>query len=237
MSINKACQLLGRARSTFFEVRKNQLIKKEKDQLIEQYVLKQAAEIRKEMPRIGGKKLYYLINQDPQRHQFKFGERKFFEILRRHNLLVKKRKKYVITTDSKLWRGQFDNLLEGISISRPEQVWVADITYFRTNDGFIYGHLITDAYSKKIMGFNVSDDMKATTTLLALKMAIKNRKYEEPLIHHSDRGFQYLSKVYTDCLMKNKIQISVTQNGSPYDNPVAERINGILKDEFELGRT
>ena len=120
-------------------------------------------------------------------------------------------------------------------INRPEQVWVADITYFRTPKGFIYGHLVTDTYSKKLVGTVIADDMKATTTLLALKMAIKNRQYNEPLIHHSDRGFQYLSKTYTNYLKKNKIQISVTQNGSPYDNPVAERINGILKDEFGFG--
>ena len=170
MSINKSCQLLGHARSTFFEVRKNQQIKVEKEKLLERF-------------------------------------------------------------------GQFDDLLKGISITRPEQIWVADITYFRTQEGFIYGHLITDAYSKKIMGAVVAGDMKATTTLLALKMALKNRQNKEPLIHHSDRGFQYLSKVYTNHLKKNKIKISVTQNGSPYDNPVAERINGILKDEFNLGST
>ena len=237
MSINKSCKLLGHARSTFFEVRKNRQIKIEKEKLLEQYVLAKVAEIRKEMPRIGGKKLYFLINQDTQRQQFKFGEQRFFDILNKYNLLVKKRKKYVRTTDSKLWRGQFDNLLEGISINRPEQVWVSDITYFRTQEGFIYGHLITDAYSKKLVGAVVADNMKATTTLLALKMALKNRQYNKPLIHHSDRGFQYLSKVYTSYLKKNKILISVTQNGSPYDNPVAERVNGILKDEFNLGRT
>ena len=102
MSINKSCQLLGHARSTFFEVRKNRQIKLEKERLLEQYVLGRVTEIRKEMPRLGGKKLYFLINQDVQRQQFKFGEQRFFEILRKKNLLVKKRKKYTITTDSKL---------------------------------------------------------------------------------------------------------------------------------------
>jgi len=150
-------------------------------------------------------------------------------------LLIKKRKRRIFTTDSKLWRGQFDNLLKQQSINRPEQVWVSDITYLRTRSGFVYAHLVTDAYSKKLMGAVVADNMKATTTLAALQMAIDNRQYKEPLIHHSDRGYQYLSSTYTEHLKKNNIQISVTQNGSPYDNPVAERINGILKDEFNLG--
>lgn len=235
MSINKGCKLLGKSKSTFFEVRKNRLAKKKKEKLIEKFILDKVSRIRKLMPRIGGRKLYYLISKDPQRSQFKFGERKFFHVLREHNLLIKKRKRRIFTTDSKLWRGQFDNLLENESITRPEQLWVADITYIRTKSRFVYAHLITDTYSKKLMGAVVSDNMRATSTLAALEMAIENRQYNEPLIHHSDRGYQYLSSTYTEHLKKNNIQISVTQNGSPYDNPVAERINGILKDEFNLG--
>lgn len=235
MSINMACKLLGRARSTFFEVRNNRTIKAKNELLIEQYILEKVMHFRMDMPRIGGKKLFYLINQDEQRKQFKFGQKKFFDVLRKHDLLVKKRKKHVFTTDSKHWRNQFDNLVEGMTINRPEQIWVADITYFKTRNRYLYGHLITDAYSKKLMGGVVADNMKAITTLLALQMAIQNRQYDDTLIHHSDRGFQYLSKVYTDHLKLNNIKISVTQNGSPYDNPVAERINGIIKSEFGLG--
>ncbi len=178
--------------------------------------------------------MYYLICKDTEKKLYKFGRKKFFEVLRKHDLLVKKRKRRAVTTDSKLWRGQYPDLAKELIPSRPEQVWVSDITYFRIKDGFVYGHLITDGYSKKIMGYEVSDTMKATYTLLALEMAIKNRMYKEELIHHSDRGYQYLSKVYTDHLKKNKIKISVTQDGSPYDNAVAERINGILKDEFDF---
>ena len=235
MSINMACKLLGKARSTFFEVRKNLANKAKREQLVEQYILEKVNHFRQDMPRIGGKKLFYLINQNKQPKQFKFGQKKFFDVLRKYDLLVKKRKKHVFTTDSRHWRNQFDNLVEGISINRPEQVWVADITYFKTRSSYLYGHLITDAYSKKLMGVVVSDNMKATTTLLALQKAIQNRQYNDTLIHHSDRGFQYLSRVYTNHLKKHDIKISVTQNGSPYDNPVAERINGILKSEFGLG--
>lgn len=235
MSINEACKLLGYARSTFFEIRSNGISKAEKDKLVEAFVLEKVREIRKEMPRLGGKKLYFLINKIPERQAYKFGENKFFEILKTHDLLVQRKKKRANTTDSRKWRGQYPDLLKGLAVFRPEQVWVADITYFKTKDGFIYGHLITDGYSKKLMGFEVADNMKATTTLVALKMAVSHRIYSEELIHHSDRGFQYLSRAYTNYLKRHKIRISVTQDGSPYDNAVAERINGILKDEFGFG--
>ena len=232
MSINAACELLGYSRSTFFEIRKNRESKFERELSVEEFILRKVKEIRKDLEKCGGKKLYYLICKDPEKEQYKFGRKKLFEVLRSHKLLIKKRKRRVITTDSKLWRGQYPDLIRELIPSRPEEVWVADITYFRTKDGFIYGHLITDAYSKKIVGFEVSDNMKAVTTLIALKMAIENRDYEEEIIHHSDRGFQYLSRVYTDYLKRHKIKISETQDGNPYHNPVAERLNGILKEEF-----
>lgn len=235
MSIGKACKLLGYAKQTFFKVRNSRIAREKESARIEAYILEKVHSIRKEMPRLGGKKLYYLINKDSERKKYKFGERRFFEVLRLHNLLIKRKKRRAITTDSKLWTGQYPDLVKEITLSRPEQVWVSYITYFRTKAGFIYGHLITDGYSKKLVGFEISDNMKATSTLLALKMAIKNRVYNEELIHHSDRGLQYLSKIYTDFLKKYKVKISVTQDGSPYDNAVAERINGILKDEFDFG--
>lgn len=143
-----------------------------------------------------------------------------------------------ITTDSSDWRKQFDNLIKDIIPHRPEQIWVADITYFRTEkEGYVYGHFLTDAYSKKMMGFEISIDMKASSTLKALEMAFQNRIYNQQLIHHSDRGLQYCSKEYTSVLKRNKILISMTQDGSPYDNAIAERINRIMKEEFLLGRT
>lgn len=232
MSINAACELLGYSRSTFFEIRKNRESKFERELSAEEFILRKVKEIRKDLGKCGGKKLYYLICKDPEKEHYKFGRKKLFEILRNHGLLIKKRKRRAITTDSKLWRGQYPDLIRELVPSRPEEVWVSDITYFRTKEGFIYGHLITDGYSKKIVGFEVSDNMKAVTTLIALKMAIENRDYAEELIHHSDRGFQYLSRVYTDYLKRHKIRISVTQDGNPYHNAVAERLNGILKDEF-----
>jgi len=234
MSINRASKMLGYARSTFFEVRQNRYSKIETELLLEEFILKKVKAIREDLPKCGGKKMYFLISQDPDRNHFKFGRKKFFEILKKHGLLVKKRKKYAKTTDSGHWLKQYPDLINGLTPTRPEQVWVADITYFKTKNGFIYGHLITDAYSKKIMGYHISDDMKAASTLEALIMALENRMYDKALIHHSDRGFQYLSKLYTDLLKDNQIRRSVTQDGSPYDNAVAERINDILKGEFNF---
>jgi len=232
MSINSACELLGYARSTFFEVRGNKLSKAEKDKIIEDFVLEKVSIIRKDLPRCGGRKMYYLISKGSEKSSYKFGRKRFFEILKAHDLLVKRRKKRIFTTDSSHWRRQYPDLVKELIPNRPEQIWVSDITYFKISGDSVYGHLITDGYSKKLMGFVVADNMRAPTTLLALKMAVKNRMYDEQLIHHSDRGFQYLSRVYTDFLKSHKIWISVTQDGSPYDNAVAERINGILKDEF-----
>ena len=194
MSITKACKLLGYAKCTFFKVRNNRIAKEKESARIEAYILEKVRLIRKEMPRLGGKKLYYLINKDPNRKNYKFGERKFFKVLKAHNLLVIRKKRRAITTDSKLWKGQYPDLVKELVPSRPEQVWVSDITYFRTKDGFIYGHLITDGYSKRLVGFEISDNMKAASTLSALKKAVANRVYDKELIHHSDRGFQYLSR-------------------------------------------
>ena len=153
------------------------------------------------------------------------GRDRFMGILKKHNRLVVRKKKYYRTTDSNAWRKQFPNLIIGIIPCRPEQIWVADITYFRTRkEGAVYGHLITDAYSKKIVGYHVSLDMKASSSVESLNFALENRYYNESLIHHSDRGSQYCSAEYTGILKKHKVNISMTQNGSPYDNAVAERV-------------
>ena len=152
-------------------------------------------------------------------------------------MLVPTRRKYVRTTHSMHWMRKYPNLVKGTAVIRPEQLWVADITYLDTKaDGNLYLHLVTDAYSKQIMGYELCDNMTAVSTYKALQMALSKRQYKDlPLIHHSDRGLQYCSALYTGCLKQNRIGISMTENGDPYENAVAERINGILKDEFGLG--
>lgn len=185
------------------------------------------------MPRLGTRKLYFLLQEEFKKEGIKIGRDGLFSLLREEYFCWFKRKRYTITTNSKHWMRRYPNIIKDIIVERPEQS-VADITYVPVARGFNYLHIVTDAYSKKIMGFNLSPSMAAIETKRALDMAIKSRCYNGELIHHSDRGLQYSSSVYTDCIKNNNIKISMTENGDPYENAVAERINGILKDEFGL---
>jgi len=189
------------------------------------------AETRLVMPRIGTRKLYYLLQYKLQ--ILKIGRDKFFGILRANHLLVEAKRRYHVTTDSHHRFRKHKNLILEMPILRPEQVWVSDITYIGTREKPCYLSLVTDAYSKKIMGYYVADNMNTASCIMALKMAIKNRQNETSLlIHHSDRGVQYCADGYQKILLKNEIKCSMTNNGDPYENAVAERINGILKQEF-----
>jgi putative transposase len=191
------------------------------------------AQIRQSMPRIGTRKLYYLLMAKLQ--PMKIGRDKFFEILRANHLLIRPKRSYHITTDSHHRFRKHKNLILEMPMIRPEQVWVSDITYIGKREKPCYLSLVTDAYSKKIMGYYVADNMDTQSSIVALKMAVKNRKYNKvPLIHHSDRGIQYCSNSYQEVLLKNGILCSMTNNGDPYENAVAERVNGILKQEFVI---
>ena len=188
------------------------------------------------MTRIGTRKLHYLIKPSLDKVGIRCGRDRLFAILKFEGMLVKKKRNYMRTTNSYHRFRKHPNLIKDIEIKRAEQVWVSDITYIRTTEGFMYLSLITDAYSKKVVGHKLSDNLKSINCICALKMAIKNRKYpERSLIHHSDRGLQYCCPDYTDILDSNHIDISMTTKHDPYENAVAERINGTLKNEFDLG--
>lgn len=188
--------------------------------------------LRLEMPGIGTRKLYYLLSKEFSQHNIKIGRDALFNYLRREGLLIRPKKNYIKTTFSKHWLHKYDNLLKECKIERPEQVYVSDITYVKSHQKTHYLSLVTDAYSRKIVGYKLSDDMSAENVVMALKMAVKNRKSTLPLIHHSDRGLQYCSKVYQDVLNINNIKPSMTDGYDCYQNALAERINGILKNEF-----
>lgn len=190
--------------------------------------------VRSQLPKSGGRKIHHMISEDLRKKNIKMGRDKLFSYLRSEYLLVPNRKKYHKTTNSKHWMRKYPNVIKNVEINRPEQVWVADITYLQVKKKHYYLHLITDAYSKRIVGFSLSDNMQATTTLEALKKAISERSYKEQLTHHSDRGLQYCSSIYTQTLTDNNINISMTEEYDPYENAVAERVNGILKAEFGL---
>lgn len=190
--------------------------------------------IRARMPRLGTRKLYFLMKQELTTREIKIGRDVLFNFLRAEQLLIKPKRNYVKTTNSKHWMKKYPDLIKDIQLTRPEQLWVSDITYIKTAGGHQYLSLITDAYSKKIMGYDLVDNLSNIGPLNALKMALKNRRYNSELIHHSDRGLQYCSGEYISHLAQQGIKISMTQNGDPYENAVAERINGILKYEFLL---
>ena len=199
-----------------------------------QHAIARVLQIRRQLPRCGVRKLHYLLNEHSNDL---LGRDYLFDVLRDAGLLVRRQKKYHKTTNSKHWMRKYPNLVKEMTLVRPEQLWVADITYLRVNKGFSYLHLITDAYSKRIVGYELSDNMHASTTRRALEKALSQRKGTKPLIHHSDRGLQYSSSEYTSLLKANSIAISMTQESDPYENAVAERVNGILKDEFGLDQT
>ena len=188
--------------------------------------------IRCKMPRIGTRKLYYLIKDELNLLHIKIGRDVLFNFLRAEHLLIKPKRSYVKTTNSKHWMKKYPNLIKNIEVTKPEQLWVSDITYIQTEQGHNYLSLITDAYSKKIVGYELLDNLSAQGPLKALESALKNRKYTHDLIHHSDRGMQYCSADYINTLKDNNVKISMTENGDPYENAIAERINGILKYEF-----
>ena len=188
--------------------------------------------IRREMPRIGTRKLYYLLKSDFDRLQIKIGRDALFAYLKSEHLLIKPKKNYTKTTNSQHWLRKHPNLLKHIVPQRPEHVFVSDITYVKSREKTHYLSLVTDAYSRKIVGYKLSDDMSANHVVKAFEMAIKHRTSNKELIHHSDRGLQYCSAIYQNALTKNNVKPSMTDGYDCYQNALAERINGILKQEF-----
>lgn len=224
------CRLFGKTRHAYYD----SIWRKENSLVKEDVVLQEVAKIRKDLPRLGTRKLHHVLKARLMSHQISFGRDYLFDLLSEHKLLVRQRKRKAITTDSRHWMRKYGNLTKGIVITRPEQVWASDITYIRLTNQWGYLSLITDAYSRKIMGYSFRQDLAAEGCIDALKMALNNRMYNDCIIHHSDRGSQYCSHNYVDLLLKNKIAISMTENGDPYENALAERVNGIIKTEFNL---
>ena len=226
-SISSTCELLGLSRQVYYRAIRS----KEKRQSIANDVIDLVQSIRMYQPRIGTRKLYHIL-QDSLR-SLGVGRDRLFAILKANHLLIKPKRSYHITTNSHHRFRKHKNLIENLDIIRPEQVWVSDITYVGNRSNPMYLSLVTDAYSKMIVGYYVSNTLAVDSSIKALKQAIKNRKYpKETLIHHSDRGLQYCSNQYQRILQRHTIKCSMTESYDPYQNAVAERINGILKQEF-----
>lgn len=191
-------------------------------------------EKRRRQPRVGGGKLYRMLKPELQDMKIKIGRDRFYDILRAEGLLLKRKKRYHKTTNSKHGFRIYENMIEALIASRADEVWVSDITYLRVEETFLYLALITDLFSRKIIGYDISDSLNIEGSMRALKQAMWGKKNLEGTIHHSDRGIQYCSIEYTKLLTKRKMAISMAAKGNPYENAVAERVNGILKEEFLL---
>jgi len=202
--------------------------------IIEDHIVLQLVfDIRKHHPRMGVRKIYFLIKEDLDRLNIKMGRDALFDLMASEHMLVQKRKRKHITTNSNHWYRKYPNLIKGSMPDGPNQIWVSDITYIKTPQEFLYLFLITDAYSKKILGYRLAKTLESYHAVNSLQDAIKNTSQPiSGLIHHSDRGIQYCSKEYTNLLNKHAVSISMTEKGDPLENPIAERVNGILKDEY-----
>ena len=191
-------------------------------------------EMRRFMPRLGARKLYWLIKPKLEEAGIKLGRDALFKYLKEHHLLVKPKRSYTKTTNSKHWMKKHPNLLKEFKPHKAEQVFVSDITYVESDEGVHYLSLVTDASSRKIMGHELSHDMKAENVVKALRKTEVHRVGDESIIHHSDRGLQYCSCVYQDELKRQGMVPSMTDGYDCYQNALAERVNGILKQEFLL---
>ena len=227
-------ECFGISKQAYYKRIKADNIKEEQAKII----LGIIAPIRKKLTRYGGRKLFLDISEDLKKNNIKMGRDAFFSFLRSNRLLVSKTKRYHVTTDSKHGFYKSPNRLKGLTPTHSEQVWVSDITYVKIQDKHAYLALVTDVYSKKIMGFKLDTNMRATLVKDALQMALRNRLYNhQNIIHHSDRGIQYCCPEFSDFALSNGMLLSTTQQYDPYENAVAERINGILKYEFGFRKT
>lgn len=234
LSLKYICGLFGKSRQGWYHHQQHQGKKVLRNALI----LEKVREIRTSLPKLGSLKLRVMVEKHLQEHHLSIGRDAFFQLMRENGMLIKRRRSYMTTTNSNHLFKKFPDLVNQGEALMAEEIWVSDITYIQMRSGYAYLSLVTDAYSRKIVGYNLSHNLKADGCIKALQMALNSRIYpQRPLIHHSDRGIQYCCNAYVEVLQKNRLHISMTQNGSPYENAIAERINGILKTEFGLRRT
>lgn len=233
-SLGTLCGLFGYTRQAYYKRRSDQ----ERQAFESAVVIDLVKSVRQDIPRLGGKKLYHILKPQLIGHRIKLGRDKFFAILRAHELLIRIRKRRALTTWSKHGLRIYPNLIKELTPLKANELWVSDITYIRVGSIWNYVIFITDAYSHVVVGHHVEDHMRAEFCKVALDQALSQwQERSTKLIHHSDRGLQYCSALYTNRLRQNKIRISMTQFSDPYENAVAERVNGIFKTDFLMDQT
>ena len=236
MSLARACGYVGISRQAYYQQVKAEAASQVRDAQVADLV----REVRRRQPRLGTRKLHYLLRESMVKAGLKLGRDALFRTLKRMHLLVPPQRAFHKTTDSFHRFYKHPNLLKGHATAsvttRAEQVWVADITYVPTRERCVYLSLVTDAYSRKIVGYHVHASLQTEEVAEALQMALRHRQAKTPLIHHSDRGIQYCANAYQALHARHRLTCSMTDGYDCYQNALAERINGILKTEFLLYR-
>ena len=227
------CRLFGKTRQAFYDQRKEGADKGLQDVL----ALKLVAEIRSDLPRCGTDKLHHMLRPSFEEHSIKLGRDGLYGLLGSYGMLIRQRKRKPYTTNANHRYKKYPNLIRDMIVTRAGQLWVSDITYIRHTGGFCYLSIITDAYSHKIVGYKLHPSLHSQGAIDALLMAGADTKQMSGLIHHSDRGIQYCCNDYVEMITHLGIQLSMTENGDPYENAIAERVNGILKYEHGLKDT
>jgi transposase InsO family protein len=233
MTVGGLCALAGFSRQAYYQERRL----RSRQAVAEDAVVELVNAQRRIHPRIGARKLRVLIRQDLREMGISIGRDRFFTLLRRRGLLVKRSRRWAKTTDSRHGFVVWPNRIRNIVASMPHQVWVCDLTYIRTEEGFLYLSLVTDAYSRKIVGYCIHDSLESQGCLRALQMALAQLPEGAQPIHHSDRGMQYCCREYIELLQACGCPVSMTEQNHCYENATAERVNGILKGEYGLGET
>ncbi len=230
--ITSLCSLLGYSRQAFYQ----NIQSSEQKVLGEELIIQEVLRIRERQKRVGTRKLLLMLEPFLSQHKLQIGRDGLFDLLGANNLLVRIRKSRVPrTTFSNHWMHKYPNLIIGMVVSAPDRLWVSDITYITLKEDFAYLSLVTDAYSRLITGYHLGKTLHAEGCVKALKMAIKRLPEDSSVIHHSDRGSQYCSYEYVEILKSNHVSISMTQNSDPRENAIAERVNGIIKQELLSG--
>lgn len=227
------CQAAGMSRQNYYKGHRG----RQRQQVDEELIVKMVCRERAVQPRLGGRKLLHMLRGDLAEAGVEIGRDRFFQVLRDHGLLIDRVVRSSRTTDSRHWFRVYENLLKDVELTGSHQALVSDITYIRTEEGFLYLSLVTDAFSRAIVGFDCSDSLEREGALRALEAALGQLSAGSSAIHHSDRGSQYCCGEYVSRLRKAGVSISMTQANHCYENAQAERLNGILKQEYGLGGT
>ncbi len=233
LGVSALCDRVGMSRQNYYAARRLRGRRAIEEGLVLELVRRE----RRLQPRLGGRKLRHLLRAELEAAGVSVGRDRFFALLAAHDLLVAPKPGTPRTTQSRHSLPVFHNRLAGLVLQSPNQAWVSDLTYIRTEEGFLFASLITDAYSRKIVGAQIGDSLEAEGCLRALEQALEGLPADQRPIHHSDRGCQYCCHEYVRRLQARGLEISMTEVMHCYENAQAERVNGILKQEYELDRT